>query len=302
MNVYHHIVTESEQMMRIDQLLVNHIDASRSKIQKMIANHLVTVNGTYVKANYKCQTKDVIKWKEMVEKTIKPEAESIPLSVIYEDRDMLFVNKPKGMVVHPSKHQKKGTLVNALLHYTNQLSTIGGEERPGIVHRLDKDTAGIIVIAKNDDVHQALVKQFQARRVKRIYEAVVEGVVEHETGIIDAPIGRDPSKRIRMQVHMSGKAAMTRFRTLKRYEKHSYVECELVTGRMHQIRVHMQYMGHPIVGDPLYNDQKSTWIHGQALFAKTIGLRHPTTKKWIEKSVPPPDDIIQLLHRLERNS
>src|SRR5690625_122552 len=214
-------------------------DRSRSQIQKWIEENFVTVNGKFVKANYKCQVQDQIRWSIPKEKQINLMPENIPLSIIYEDDDLLVVNKPKGMVVHSSENHQNGTLVHALLYHTEKLSQIGGLERPGIVHRLDKDTSGLLVVAKNDETHKHLAKQCKRHEVERTYEAIVYGVIDHNKGIIDAPIGRDPKHRLRMAVVDNGKQAITHFHIIKKYRKYTHISCSLETGRTHQIRVHM---------------------------------------------------------------
>lgn len=295
-----HIVTKEEGNIRIDKLLANvYNDLSRSQIQKWIANNIITVNGKSVKANYRCQVDDQIYLQAPEEKQLQIHPENIPLSVIYEDKDLLVVNKPRGMVVHPTSDHQTGTLVNALLHYTDQLSKIGGEERPGIVHRLDKDTSGLLIVAKNDHIHQLLVDQFKRNQVKRTYEAIVYGVIDHDNGLIDAPIARDPYNRLQMAVVDNGKQAITHFQVIKRYRQFTHVTCQLETGRTHQIRVHMDYIGHPLVGDQKYAKGRKHVVDGQALFASKLTFTHPITYQKLCFKIEQPDEFKQILLQIE---
>lgn len=301
MSSFIHIVTKEQHKRRIDKLLTElNPDRSRSAIQTWIVEDYVTVNGETVKANYKCQTDDEIKWKIPEVKPLEIKAENIPLDIIYEDRDLLVVNKPKGMVVHPSLGHGSGTLVNALLHHCEDLSGINGVERPGIVHRIDKDTSGLLMVAKNDKAHQHLSKQLAEREVERKYVALVHGEIPHEKGLIDAPIARDPNNRQRMAIVDDGKAAITHFRVLKRYPDYSYVECELETGRTHQIRVHLNYINYPLVGDPLYGPRKTLDLNGQALHAKKLGFIHPQTEEWMEFESELPTYLSDTLKTIEK--
>ncbi|SFD82174.1 ribosomal large subunit pseudouridine synthase D [Lentibacillus persicus] len=296
-----HKVTEIEQNMRIDKLLALKVaDVSRSEIQTWIADSYVYVNGKQVKANYKCQKGDDIKWKKPEQSALRIEAENIPLSIVYEDEDLLVVNKPRGMVVHPSAGHQHGTLVNALLYHCESLSQINGDHRPGIVHRIDKDTSGLLVVAKNDKAHTVLAGQLSEKSIERRYETIVHGVIEHETGLIDAPIGRDPNDRKKMGVTDNGKPAVTHFRVLKRFAEFTHVECKLETGRTHQIRVHMKYIAFPIAGDPKYGRRKTLDIGGQALHAKSIAFRHPATNETMQFEVEPPSYFKNLLAQLEK--
>lgn len=278
-----HTVTPEQNQIRIDKLLSEiNPDRSRSQIQTWIAEGYVEVNERQVKANYKCEEGDVIEWQIPEVKALEITAENIPLDIMYEDSDLLVVNKPRGMVVHPSAGHGSGTLVNALLYHCNDLSGINGVERPGIVHRIDKDTSGLLVVAKHDQAHIGLSEQFANREVERKYIALVHGEIPHETGIIDAPIGRDPKNRQRMAVVDNGKSAVTNFHVLKHFPDYSFIECKLETGRTHQIRVHMRYIGYPLVGDPLYGPRKTIDLGGQALHAKKVSFTHPITGKWLE--------------------
>ncbi|TFJ94577.1 RluA family pseudouridine synthase [Lentibacillus salicampi] len=295
-----HNVTESEANIRVDKLLSTMMtDASRSEIQSWIADGCVRVNGHHVKVNYKCQNGDVIEWMVPEPETLTIEPENIPLSVVYEDSDLLVVNKPRGMVVHPSAGHHHGALVNALLHHCDSLSHVNGEERPGIVHRIDKDTSGLLVVAKNDETHIHLAEQLSAKEMERQYEAIVHGVIEHETGMIDAPIGRDPNDRKKMGIVGNGKSAITHFRVLNRYRDFTHVECQLETGRTHQIRVHMKYIGFPVVGDPKYGQRKTRAVGGQALHAKSLAFKHPTTNEQLHFEVEAPAYFQELLSEFE---
>ncbi|GGJ86547.1 pseudouridine synthase [Lentibacillus kapialis] len=289
-------VTDIEANKRIDKLLSDMItDVSRSEIQSWITDGHVHVNGRQVKANHKCQNGDVIEWTVPESESLAVSAENIPLSVQYEDTDLIVVNKPKGMVVHPSVGHQHGTLVNALLYHCDALSYVNGEERPGVVHRIDKDTSGLLVVAKNDHTHNKLAEQLLAKDIDRRYEAIVHGVIEHETGMIDAPIGRDRNDRKKMGVRENGKSAITHFRVMNRYKDFTHVECQLETGRTHQIRVHMKYIGFPIVGDPKYGQRKTMVIGGQALHAKYLSFNHPRTDELMHFEVEPPSYFQELL-------
>ncbi|GGP15701.1 RluA family pseudouridine synthase [Oceanobacillus neutriphilus] len=301
MTVNQHIVTETEHKKRVDKILSDLLhEYSRSQIQSWIEEGNVKVNDEIVKANQKCQLDEIITWEIPETKPLVLEPENIPLDIVYEDEDLLVINKDKGMVVHPSAGHRTGTLVHALLYHCTDLSGINGVERPGIVHRIDMDTSGLLVVAKNDYVHQHLSKQLQEKQLKRIYEAIVHGEIGHETGLIDAPIGRDPKDRQKMGVVDNGKPAVTHFRVLERFPKYTYVECQLETGRTHQIRVHMQYIGFPLVGDPKYGQRKSLDVHGQALHAKQIAFIHPRTEEWMEFEAAPPAVFTEALDQIRK--
>lgn len=296
-----HVVTESENKTRIDKLLSSVVmDASRSQVQSWIISEHVLVNGDTVKANYKCHTGDEISWTIPEPEPLNIQPENIPLSIVYEDSDLLVVNKQKGMVVHPSAGHPNGTLVNALLYHCKDLSGVNGVERPGIVHRIDKDTSGLLVVAKNDLAHASLSEQLASKDIERKYEAVVHGVIEHETGLIDAPIGRDKNDRQKMGIADNGKSAVTHFRVLRRYDNFTYVECQLETGRTHQIRVHMKYIGFPLVGDPKYGRRKTLEINGQALHAKSLGFTHPRTAEWVFFEAESPAYFQDVISQIEK--
>lgn len=302
MNDQWYIITKKEAGERIDKLLVSlNKEYSRSEIQSWITSNYVAVNGKNVKRNYKCRVGDMITWTvpENKRQTIVPE--NIPLSIVYEDHHLLVVNKPRGMVVHPAAGHSNGTLVNALLYHIDHLSSVNGDDRPGIVHRLDKDTSGLLMVAKDDTTHVALAKQLKANETYRQYEAIVHGVVDHDSGMIDAPIARDPNNRKRMAVVDGGKHALTRFQVLQRFEQFTHVSCRLETGRTHQIRVHMAYIGHPLVGDPKYGRRKTFAIDGQALHARSLGFTHPATNKWMQFETSPPAYFSDLLEKLKRS-
>jgi len=299
-----HIVKEEHVGTRLDKLLTDlNEDYSRQQIQTWIKKNDVTVNGEYVKANYKCKLNDEIEWEipSENEQTFVIHPELIPLDILYEDDYLLVLNKPKGMLVHPTQAVQSNTLVNGLKNYTGQLSNSSGDHRPGIVHRLDKDTSGLLVVAKDNHTHDQLQVQFQAQTVTRIYEAIVEGVVLHQSGIIQAPIGRNPKNRLQMAVVTEGKDAETHFQVLKRFSNHTHIACTLKTGRTHQIRVHLKYMKHPIVGDEVYG-KISDYIQGQALHAKQLSFVHPQLKQKMTFTAEPPEEFEKLLQLFQSKS
>lgn len=290
---------------RIDKFVteVNEEQASRSQVQGWINDELITVNGQVVKANYKIKANDVINFTtpEPVDDHIVPE--NIPLDIVYEDNDIIVVNKPRGMVVHPALGHRSGTLVNALLYHCKQLSELNGSGRLGIVHRIDKDTSGLLMVAKNNRVHAALADQLKRRSVLRKYTAIVHGVVPHQVGTVEAPIGRDPQDRKRFIVRASNsKEAITHFSVLERFQDYSLLELKLETGRTHQIRVHMAFIEHQIVGDPVYGRSKGLKmdVDGQALHASALGFTHPTTGEYMEFESPLPADMDALLEKIKR--
>lgn len=266
-------------------------------VQSWIRDHRIQVDGRAVKGNHRLKEGEVVEVVVPPPEEMTVEAEAIPLDIRYEDTDVVVVNKPRGMVVHPAPGNRSGTLVNALLAHCGDLSGIGGVLRPGIVHRIDKDTSGLIMVAKNDAAHRSLAAQLKAHEVERRYLAVVHGNVSHDRGTIDAPIGRDPRFRQRMAVeHRNGKPAVTHFEVLERFSRATYVACRLETGRTHQIRVHMKHIAHPLVGDPLYSSQSHRFsIQGQALHAETLGFIHPRTGKPIRLTAPLPEDMQRLI-------
>ncbi|SCT73698.1 pseudouridylate synthase [Staphylococcus xylosus] len=296
------IEDQNDTGQRIDKLLPEYnSDWSRTQIQDWIKEDLVKVNGKVIKSNYKTKMNDhiVVTEKEIVEADIQPE--NLNLDIFYEDDDVAIVYKPKGMVVHPSAGHYTGTLVNGLMYQMKNLSGINGEIRPGIVHRIDKDTSGLLMVAKNDIAHRSLVDQLVKKTVTRKYVALVHGNIPHDYGTIDAPIGRNKNDRQSMDVVDDGKDAITHFNVLEHFDKYTLIECILETGRTHQIRVHMKYIGFPLVGDPKYGPKKTMDIGGQALHAGVIGFEHPITHENIEKSAALPDDFEQLLTELRRS-
>jgi len=293
---------EDESSVRIDKFLAEECEHwSRTQIQDWIKEGRVTVNGQPVKANYKLAENDHIVLRVPPPKELEIKPEPMDLDIVYEDGDVIVLNKPRGVVVHPAPGHYSGTLVNGLLAHCSDLSGINGVLRPGIVHRLDKDTSGLLMVAKHDMAHLSLAKQLSEHSVTRKYVALVHGQVEHDQGTIDAPIGRDPKNRQRMAVTVKGKPAVTHFNVLKRFDRYCLVECRLETGRTHQIRVHMKYIGHPLAGDPLYGPSKTLPIQGQALHAKVLGFTHPSTGKRLHFDSPLPDDMCHLIKLLEGN-
>lgn len=298
-----HYQIEPEQAdIRIDKFLSEMLpDLSRSYIQKLIKDGLVTVNEKAVKANYKTSEGDFLNLTvpELKEPDIL--AEDIPLDILYEDADLLIVNKPKGMVVHPSAGHYSGTLVNALMYYCKEdLSGINGIMRPGIVHRIDMDTTGSLIVCKNDFAHNHIAAQLKVHSITRIYHAIVHGVIKEDEGTVNAPIGRHPIDRKKMSInHSNGKDAITHFKVLKRFAKFTYIECRLETGRTHQIRVHMASLHHPLLGDAVYGPEKSAYtLQGQTLHAKTIGIQHPRSGEYLEVEAPLPEYFEMLLNKL----
>ncbi len=287
---------------RLDKFLCAMLpEQSRSYLQKLIKDGSVLVNGKAEKASYRMDDGDevAVEIPELAEPEIL--AEDIPLEILYEDDDLLMVNKPKGMVVHPSAGHVTGTLVNAVLfHCRGQLSGINGILRPGIVHRIDKDTTGVLVICKNDRAHRIVAAQLKEHSITRKYRAIVQGVIREEEGIIDSPIGRHPLERKKMAVGVkNGKRALTHYRVLERFAGHTYIECQLETGRTHQIRVHMASIHHPILGDAVYGSGKNPYhLEGQALHAMVLGLIHPSTGKYVEAQAPLPPYFDALLQKL----
>ena len=294
---------ETENGERIDKYLSNEMSGfSRSYIQKLMKDGHVYVNGKAVKANYKLAYDDMITVEipDLVEPDIVPE--NIPLDILYEDDDILIVNKPKGMVVHPAAGHYSGTLVNALMYHCGEsLSGINGVMRPGIVHRIDMDTTGSLLVCKNDQAHQKLAEQLKVHSIKRVYHAIVCGNLKENSGTIDAPIGRHPVDRKKMSInYQNGREAVTHYQVLERFGDYTYISCRLETGRTHQIRVHMKSIGHPILGDDVYGPARCPFpgLQGQTLHAMTIGFIHPTTGEYLEAEAPLPDYFEKLLNKL----
>ncbi|MBU3155135.1 RluA family pseudouridine synthase [Clostridium estertheticum] len=303
MENYDFKVEENSVGMRLDVFIANEFeDKSRSYIQGIIEKENATVNGKCRKSNFKLKLNDTIDLSipDPIELNVK--AEDIPLDVIYEDSDVIVINKPQDMVVHPAPGNYTGTLVNALLNHCTDLSGINGVLRPGIVHRIDKDTSGALVVAKNDNAHNSLAAQLKDHSMTRSYLALVEGLIKDDEGMVDAPIGRHSKDRIKMAIVESGKKAVTHYKVIERFEGYTLVECNLETGRTHQIRVHMAKIGHPLVGDLIYGFKKQKFnLKGQVLHAKRLGFIHPTTNKYMEFDSPIPTYFEKLITKL-RNS
>lgn len=297
------VVDESNSNQRLDKFLSTYFsELSRSHIAKLIDDENCLVNKKVIKSSYKLKTGDVIEINIPEAKELEIEKEDIPLDIVYEDSDILIINKPQGMVVHPANGHYEHTLVNAILHHCHDLSGINGVMRPGIVHRIDKDTSGLICVAKNDKAHLSLAEQLKDHTMSRTYIALVKGVIIENTGEINLPIGRDPHNRQKMAVTRSNsKEAITYFKVLKRFSDHTLVECHLKTGRTHQIRVHLSYIGHPVEGDPLYSGRKydTLYKNGQLLVAVGLRLIHPSSNKEMEFKIDLPDYFKEVISQLE---
>ncbi|GGF82620.1 RluA family pseudouridine synthase [Paenibacillus aceti] len=292
---------EAAEKNRIDKFVKDQLgdEYSRSMIQLWIEDGHILVNGESVKANYKLSTGDQVTLTIPEAESVEITPEDIPLDVYYEDADVIVVNKPRGMVVHPAPGHGSGTLVNALMFHCKDLSGINGELRPGIVHRIDKDTSGLLMAAKNDKAHASLAAQLKEHSVTRKYYALVHGNLSHDQGTIDAPIGRDPhDRKMYTVIEKNSKHAVTHFHVVERFGDYTLVELKLETGRTHQIRVHMKFIGHPLVGDPLYGRSKGIKMDGQALHAAVLGFVHPSSGKYIEFTAPMPEDMEMLLQSL----
>lgn len=291
----------TESGIRLDRFLTDHLKGySRSFIQKLLSDGRVTLNGKVLKPSWKTVSGTVIELDEPQPEPLDIKPEDIPLDIIYEDEWLLVINKPQGMVVHPAAGHHEGTLAHALLHHCGgQLSDLNGTQRPGIVHRIDKDTSGLLLIVKDNRVHAAISKQIQKHEIRRIYQAIVHGHVAAASGTIAAPIGRDPFDRKRMAVVAGGKPAVSHFKTIRSGEKASLLEVELETGRTHQIRVHLQYIGHPVVGDPLYAEGKPDYgLSGQALHAGQLSFSHPITGDVLTLNCPVPESFRKIMEQL----
>lgn len=304
MQDYHFLINEELDGERIDKALNLLIDSlSRSFIAKLIKDNQVTVNGKTVKASYSLRTDDevVFSLPPSIQPDIQPE--NIPLDILYEDKDIIVVNKPKGMVVHPAAGHYSGTLVNALMyHCGDELSGINGVMRPGIVHRIDMDTTGSIIVCKNDKSHNCIAAQLKEHSITRKYHAICYGMIKEEEGTINKPIGRHPTDRKKMAVNeKNGKEAITHYRVLERFQNYTYIECRLETGRTHQIRVHMSSIGHPLLGDEVYAPGRKHPFHlnGQTLHAKIIGFIHPENSNYVELDAPLPEYFQNLLNKLK---
>lgn len=299
-NNYELIVKEDSG--RLDKFLAEQIhDLSRTRIKELVKQKNVVVNNKVEKVSYKVEKGDKIIVNVPAVKPLDVEPEDIPLDIIYEDKDVIVVNKPQGMVVHPAAGHPNHTLVNALLYHTRDLASSPEGFRPGIVHRIDKDTSGLLMIAKNALARESLEDQLAHKTNKRIYLAIVHGNFSEEKGTVDAPIGRNHFDRKKMAVVENGKNAVTHFKVLEQFKGYSLIQCQLETGRTHQIRVHMAYIGHPVAGDPLYGPRKTLKGHGQFLHAQVLGFKHPRTGKWLEFEVKPPRVFEERLSELRRN-
>lgn len=302
LNTFEFIVEEEMKGTRLDVVLSIVIEeASRSHLQKLIDIGRVEVNGEVdTSKKYKVKTGDSIKVTipEPVHLNVTPE--DIPLDIVFEDEDLLVVNKPKGMVVHPAAGNFTGTLVNAILYHCKTLSSINGVIRPGIVHRIDKDTSGLLMIAKNDAAHRSLAEQLASHSIKRAYRAVVYHNFQEDAGTVNAPIGRDPKNRLKMTVtQMNSKEAVTHYRVLQRFGSFTYIECSLETGRTHQIRVHMAHINHPLLGDAVYGPKKKAMgVETQMLHAKVLGFHHPKTEEYMEFNSPLPQEFANIIKKL----
>ena len=296
------IVVSDNERIRIDKYLINNTDMSRNKIQKLINDGKIRVNGGLVKASYLVNINDKIEIDEDTSEEINVEPEEMKLDIVYEDNYLLVVNKPSGMVVHPGNGNYHHTLVNGLMYYcNNNLSKVNGDIRPGIVHRIDADTSGLLLVAKNDMVHNDLAKQIQEKSVDRKYIALVQGVIKEDSATIYALIGRSVNDRKKMCVTSeNSKDAITHIKVLERYKTATLIECKLETGRTHQIRVHMNYINHPVVNDPVYGLKKQVdgyQSFGQMLHAKEIGFVHPITKKYMNFTVDPPKEFVEICEK-----
>ena len=295
-------ITEQNTNQRLDMYIASlDLELSRSMAQKLIENGKILVNNKETKTSYKTKLGDIVQINIESPKETGLKAQNIPLDIIYEDDDILVVNKAKGMVVHPGNGNPDGTLVNAILnHCKESLSGIGGEIRPGIVHRLDKDTSGLIIIAKNDKAHINVSEQIQKRSVKKIYTALVKGVIQEDSATINMPIARSDIDRKKMAVRKDGKEAITHIKVIKRYQNYTLIKVKIDTGRTHQIRVHMAEIGHPVVGDEVYSNGKNEFnIHGQMLHSTSLDFTHPTTGKKLHFEAPLPKYFEEVLKKLD---
>lgn len=297
-------IIEEEVGTRIDKYIALLMpEITRTRIQQLITDGHVLANGKPTKNSYKVQLNDELNIEIPEDKELEVEAENIPLDIVYEDEDIIVVNKANGMIVHPSAGVVSGTLVNALLYHCKDLSGINGVIRPGIVHRIDKETTGLLVVAKNDFAHKHLSEQLKDHSVARKYIAIVHGEIPHEYGTIDAPIGRDTKDRQKMMVtDHNSKRARTNFKVIEYYKGHTLIECRLETGRTHQIRVHLNYIKHPVLGDPKYGYRRDDTSFGQYLHAQTLGFIHPTTNEEMEFEAPLPKEFVDMIEMLKERS
>ena len=297
-----YIVKQEEQGKRLDTYVANQKnELTRTAVQRLVEQEKILVNGKKQKVAYKVIEGDIVTVEESEAKPIELKAQEIPLDIIYEDKDIIVVNKPKGMVVHPANGNPDGTLVNAIMAICkDSLSGIGGEIRPGIVHRLDKDTSGLLIVAKNDKAHVNMSEQIKNHEVKKTYIALVRGIVKENEATIDIPIGRSRSDRKKMAVDKNGRNAITHIKVLKRYDKYTLLEINIETGRTHQIRVHLSHIGYPIIGDYTYSNGKNDFgVVGQCLHAKCLEFKHPVTGKEMKLEAPLPDYFVNILKNLD---
>ncbi len=294
-----YVISEKFEKQRVDKVAAELEGITRSYAQTLIDEGAVLLNGSVTKSNVKVKENDLLSFEYEDEIPLEVEPQDIPLDIRYEDQDVIVINKPKGMIVHPTGMNQKDTLVNALLYHCKDLSGINGVMRPGIVHRIDKDTTGLLIVAKNDQAHLSLSEQLKDKTVSRKYYALLHGVLEHDYGTIDAPIGRDPNDRQKMCVTAkNSKKAVTHFKVMERFKNYTLVECSLETGRTHQIRVHMQYIKHPVVGDPKYSYRKTMNCNGQLLHAHELEFIHPRSNQKVVVKAPLPDDFEKILQDL----
>lgn len=291
----------SKSNVRLDKYIAEQIpDLSRTRIKELIKSKNILVNNHLEKVSYKVNLEDQIKVTVPPKEPLNVKSENVPLDIIYEDNDVIVVNKPQGMVVHPAAGHPDHTLVNALLYHTRDLASSPEGFRPGIVHRIDKDTSGLLMIAKNAKARESLEHQLATKTNKRLYLAIVHGNFGEESGTINAPIGRNPHDRKKMGVVETGKEAITHFKVLEQFKNYSLIQCQLETGRTHQIRVHLSYIGHPVAGDPLYGPRKTLNGNGQFLHAQVLGFKHPSSGKWLEFEIDPPKIFKERLAELRK--
>lgn len=303
MKTFEFVVSSEDKGERLDRFLQKNLsDVSRSRIKTIIEEGGATINGKTEKAGASLKENDKVAFSLPEPKNLSLEPENIPVEIVYEDDDIAVINKPQGMVVHPASGSENGTLVNALLYKLSSLSTINGVVRPGIVHRLDKDTSGLLVVAKNDEAHKNLQAQIQKKDAKRFYVALLDGNVKEDEGVINQPVGRSHTDRKKMAVVSDGRNAETHFKVLKRFSRYTFCEFELKTGRTHQIRVHAKFMHHPVVGDPVYGGSNEFRLNGQLLHAYKLVLSHPRTNETMTFEAPLPDYFKAVLDILEKRS
>ncbi len=300
-NYFEYMVREDDELTRVDKFLAQvEPELSRSTIKKLIEENRILVNGKFVKASYTVKARDLIEITEVDFSDYEITPKEMTLDIVYEDNDVLVVNKPSGLVVHPAPGHYQDTLVNGLMYHINTLSDVNGDMRPGIIHRIDKDTSGLLMVAKTNKAHMILAEELKNKETKREYVALVEGVIKNKTGRIEAPIGRDRNNRLKMTVIATGKSSVTNFEVLEVYKDKTLIKCVLETGRTHQIRVHMAYIGHPLVGDFVYGPAKTNEF-GQFLHAKVLGFTHPITKEYLEFSVELPLEFRNMIEKLRSN-